>query len=250
MKKTSAIIFIHLWIIFSIFSAFAQDFNVIQDGVEYTEIKRGTENEPIKINLLRLDLTKVRLDVVHALDAAIGTETVSSIATRHGAFAAINAGFFRLDKSIFAGDATGVLMVDKKLLSEPYGNRIALFIKNNSQKSEINFSHFDLSQSVKFKDSDFPIEGINRQRKDDELVLFTPEFHGTTLTNSDGLEIIVRNGKISQIFNNKGSSSIPSNGFVLSASGIMREFILKAARIGEKVKVRTNGKNVKSNVSP
>ncbi len=250
MKNLFVFISGYLALIFFCFSISAQNFETINDGIEYAEIKRGTEIEPIKINLLRLDLTKVRLDVVHALDAAIGTETVSSIATRHGAFAAINAGFFRLDKSIFAGDATGILMVDRKLLSEPYGNRIALFIKNNSQKSDIDFLHFDLSQSVKFKNSDFPIQGINRQRKDNELVLFTPEFHGTTLTNSDGLEIIVQNGKISQIFNGKGSSPIPSNGFVLSASGTMREITLKAAKIGEKVKVKINGNDLKSSVLP
>ena len=92
---------------------------------------REIDNQPVKMNLLRLDLTKVRLDVVHAMDAAIGTETVSSIATRHGAFAAINAGFFRLDKSIFAGEDAGVLAINNELLSESYSGRVALIIKNN-----------------------------------------------------------------------------------------------------------------------
>jgi hypothetical protein len=32
---------------------------------------------------------------------------------RHGAAAAINAGFFRLDNSVFAGDAAGILMIDE-----------------------------------------------------------------------------------------------------------------------------------------
>ena len=77
------------------------------------------------MNLLRLDLKKVRLDVVHALDAAIGTETVSSMAERYGAMAAINAGFFRLDKSIFAGDAAGVLVINNELYSESYNGRVS-----------------------------------------------------------------------------------------------------------------------------
>ena len=45
------------------------------------------------INALRIDLAQVRLDVVHALDAAIGLEGVSSMAQRHGAIAAINGGY-------------------------------------------------------------------------------------------------------------------------------------------------------------
>lgn len=107
-------------------STFAQDFKTVRDGVEYAEVTREISGLKVNINLLLLDLTKVRLDVHHAMDAAIGTEKTSSIATRHGAAAAINAGFFRLDKSIFAGDAAGLLMIDGKLLSEPTLDRTAI----------------------------------------------------------------------------------------------------------------------------
>src|SRR5688500_17420941 len=96
----------------------AQDFKTIHDGVEYAQVEHKLGSDPVKINLLRLDLSKVRLDVHHAGDAAIGTEKTSSIAIRHRAIAAINAGFFRLDNSIFAGEAAGILMVDGELLSE------------------------------------------------------------------------------------------------------------------------------------
>src|SRR5690606_35800049 len=91
------------------FSVFAQEFKTVHPGVEYAEVTRKLGGQPVKINLLRLDLKKVRLDVRHALDSAIGTEKTSSIAIRHNAVAAINAGFFRFDTSIFAGDAAGIL---------------------------------------------------------------------------------------------------------------------------------------------
>ena len=71
----------------------AQDWRDVADGVEYAEVRREVSGKDVNINLLRLDLKKVRLDVHHAMDAAIGTEKTSSIATRHGAFAAINQGF-------------------------------------------------------------------------------------------------------------------------------------------------------------
>ncbi len=250
MKKIFVLIGGYLWLIFFCLSISAQDFKTIQDGIEYAEMTREIDKLPVKMNLLRLDLTKVRLDVVHAMDAAIGTETTSSIAKRHGAFAAVNAGFFRLDKSIFAGDAAGVLKIDGKLLSEPFGNRIALFIKNAPQISEVEFLRFDLSQSVKLRGSHFQIDGVNRQRKNNDLILFTPEFHGTTLTDSDGLEIIVQNGKISRIFDGRGSSPIPSNGFVLSAAGKLREIILRTVKVGEKIKLEISGSDLKSSVFP
>jgi hypothetical protein len=223
-------------------------------------MKRGTETEPIKINLLRLDLTKIRLDVVHAMDAAIGLETTSSMATRHGAFAAINAGFFRLDKSIFAGDAAGVLMINRKLLSETYGNRTALGIMqgglgNTKEKnkpvvvighftfygSRVEFAQLTYSGSVVFgKSLNYEVTGINRQRKKDDTILFTPEFHHTSLTDEDGIEIIVRNAKVVQIIDKKGSNLIPSDGYILSASGKARDWVLQNVKIGERVERKLN----------
>ncbi len=119
----------------------AQDWKTLKDGIEYAEVTKEISGKSVNINLLRLDLKKVRLDVHHAMDAAIGTEKTSSIATRHGAFAAINAGFFRLDTSIWAGDAAGALMVDVRLLSESVNNRIALAIRNDNAKTEVDFGH-------------------------------------------------------------------------------------------------------------
>ena len=63
----------------------AQDFKTVHDGVEYAQVVHKLGSDPVKINLLRLDLKKVRLDVHHAMDAAIGTEKTSSLAERQGA---------------------------------------------------------------------------------------------------------------------------------------------------------------------
>ena len=135
MKKIYVFIGLYLWIVLLSVSISAQDFKTIQDGIEYAQMTREIDKQPVKMNLLRLDLTKVRLDVVHALDAAIGTETVSSMSARHGALAAINAGFFRLDKSIFAGDAVGVLVINEEFYSESYNGRIALMIENSLDRT-------------------------------------------------------------------------------------------------------------------
>ena len=236
MKKISAFVRVYLWLVILSLSISAQDFKTIQDGIEYAELEREIDKRPVKMNLLRLDLTKVRLDVVHALDAAIGTETVSSMATRHGAIAAINAGFFRLDKSIFAGDAAGVLQIDGKLLSETHSNRIALMIFNGKNKTEIDFDHLNLfAKVVVIGGKSFDIAGWNREREEGELIIFTPEFNRTTLTKPSGLEIVVRNYKITQIFDNKGSNAIPSDGFIISVDEKIKQEILKKAKVGDKV---------------
>lgn len=226
MKKISVIFCVQLWMIILFVSVSAQDFKTIQDGIEYAEMTHGTKDAPIRVNLLKLDLTKVRLDVVHAMDSAIGVEKTSSIATRHGAVAAINAGFFRLDTSIFAGDAVGVLQIDGKLLSESSNDRATIGIINGKDKTEVDFGHLKTIKIAGFgTDSEFSFSGINRERKSDEIILFTSDFHKTTLTDSNGTEIILSDCESSgvakkcnraEVVEGKGSSMIPPGGFVIS----------------------------------
>lgn len=236
MKRSFVFICVHLWTIFLFVSVSAQDFKVIRDGVEYAEMTRGTREEPIHINLLRLDLTKVRLDVAHAMDAAIGLEKTSSIASRYGALAAINAGFFRIDRSIFEGDNVGLLMINGNLLSENINNRTSLFVVNEKTSTQVNIEKANPVVRLKGRKFNEIVSGINRERKMDDLILYTPEFHSTTLTASDGVEAIVRDGKIIQIFDGKGSNHIPDDGFVLSAAGKFRDK-LKSLKIGGKIDV-------------
>jgi exopolysaccharide biosynthesis protein len=234
MKKISVFICAHLWLIFFCFSISAQDFRTIRDGIEYAETTRGTKDEPVHINLLKLDLTKVRLDVVHAMDAAIGLEKTSSIAARYGALAAINAGFFRIDSSIFRGDATGVLQIDNNFLSESYSERCALEILNLTDKTIVFIEKVNASAKIQINKKSYEA-GINRQRKEDDIVIFTRFFNRTTLTNPDGIEFVVRKNKVVGIFDGKGSSEIPADGFVISASGKKREEFLRLLRKRTKV---------------
>lgn len=203
----------------------AQDFKILKDGIEYAEVRREFSGKAVNINLLRVDLKKVRLDVHHAMDAAIGTEKTSSIAARHRAFAAVNAGFFRLDTSNFAGDSAGLMVIDGRLLSEATNNRIQLLINNNPKGTDVVMSRVQVTQAVKIGNESFEITGLNRERKKDDIVIYTPDFGRTTLTGTDGLEVVVARGKAASIANDLGNSVIPPKGFVISASGSYREKI-------------------------
>jgi len=200
----------------------AQDWRTVADGVEYAEVRREFSGKPVNINLLRLDLKKVRLDVHHAMDAAIGTEKTSSIATRHKAFAAINAGFFRLDTSIWAGDAAGVLVIDGRVISESISNRTALLLFDRPSETSVMIEPVKqvigiFGSIAKGRGLRIDATGINRERKKEDIVVYTPEFHHTTLTQPGGTEIVVRNGRCSLFLKGMGSTTIPSDGFVISA---------------------------------
>lgn len=235
----------------------AQDFRVLSDGVEYAQLTRQIRSNdttaplPCVVNLLRIDGTKAALQLVHSMDAAIGVETTSSLAKRYNALAATNAGFFRIG-SIFAGDAAGVLQINGKLLSEPYKERVACGIINRDDKSDIIFGHLKWKGEAQIgtlrfgSNPSYPLAGVNRQREANEMILFTPEFHRTTLTTTDGIEIVVQNGLVTSLHDSIGSTLIPHDGFILSCSGAAREWALANVRVGMKAATTTEIEPLKS----
>jgi exopolysaccharide biosynthesis protein len=213
----------------------AQDFKLVQDGIEHANVVREFGGKPVNINLLRLDLKKVRLDVQHANDQAIGTETTSSIAARYRAAAAINAGFFRLDTSPYLGDPVGLLMIDGDMISEPANNRVQLIINNGPSQTDVLIAHSVISQSIKIGRDTYKVSGINRERKADELIIYTPKFGKTTLTNKDGVELVIVKGNIYSIIIGIGNAVIPENGYIISLTGAMRSLISPRARKSDSV---------------
>ena len=213
----------------------------IAPGIEHLQITRGYKSDkeitgPWFINMLRIDLRKARLRMVHAMDEAVGLETVSSLATRYGALAAINSGYFRTTGT-YRGDSVGIQVLNGQILSESNNGRAAVGLVEGSRAQQIVFGHVvftgELIAGAKAK---HVINGLNRPRADDDLIIFTPEFHRTTLTNPDGLEVIVRRGRVTEIRELQGSSTIPTDGFVISASGSAREWVRQNS--GKRASVR------------
>jgi len=220
-----------------------QDFLTVAPGVEHLRIIRGgrSDNEatgPRVINLLRIDLKQAELRIAHALDEGVGLETSSSIAARYGAIAAVNAGFFRTTGT-YRGEPSGVLLLDGKLISEPIEGRAAFGLIKRGDETGIIFGHLKFSGSVETRGSRHTIDGLNRPRGANELVVYSPEFHRTTLTTRDGVEVIVRRNKAVRMRDAVGSSAIPPDGFVISASGSARDWMIANLRLGSLVRVIT-----------
>jgi hypothetical protein len=117
-----------------------------------------------------------------------------------------------LDKSEFAGDEAGVLMIDGQILSEPMNDRIQLLINNGRDRTGVFVARTSLSLAVKFRKDSLVLTGIDRERKENDMVLYTPEFGRTTLTGNNGIEIVVARGKVASVSNDLGNSVIPPNG--------------------------------------
>src|SRR5467141_5467738 len=162
-------------------SGFKSEF--IAPGIEHLQITRGFKSEkeatgPWFINMLRIDLSQARLRLVHALDEAVGLETVSSMASRYGALAAVNSGYFRTTGT-YRGDSVGTEVLNGKLLSESNNARAAIgFIERNGSQ-EVIFGHVKFEGQIVAGRRRHEINGLNRPRADNELIVFTPEFHRT-----------------------------------------------------------------------
>ncbi|MDR5695870.1 MAG: phosphodiester glycosidase family protein [Armatimonadota bacterium] len=157
----------------------------------------------------------------------IGRERTSAIARRSGAIAAVNGGFFHPD-----GDPTGCLMINGELISEPTPERTCMGI---TRDGEILFARLRFEGTVAVGEVSIPLDGINRARKDGELILYTSRYHTSTLTNSSGTEAIILRGTVQEILDGQGNSTIPPDGYVLSGSGPKRRWILENLRPGATV---------------
>lgn len=216
-------------------------------GIEHYVIKQGESNAEASgdrwtIHVLMVDAKLARVKLAQAMDEVVGAETTSSIAARHGALAAINGGYFRTT-GVAKGEPVGALVIGGKVLSEPVRNRAVLAIQDDGYQVRAAVAHLTMTSELRVGGKMaviHPIAGINRPREKDELILFTPEFHHTTLTEADGIEVIVTGNRVTAVFDGAGSKAIPNAGFVISATGRAREWVRTHLRRGSRVGVKTS----------
>jgi exopolysaccharide biosynthesis protein len=214
-------------------------FQEAEPGIEYGRTTSGFASKdestgPWFINVLRIDLKRATLKIVHALDEGVGLETVSSLAARYQAAAATNGGYFRVNGT-YRGECVGLLVLDGKLISEPHNDRAEFGLIDNGETTDVVFGHLKFSGEVSVKSGKHEVQGVNRPVETDELIVFTPEFHRTTLTGPDVIEVVVRNNKVEAVNDLRGSSQIPADGFVVAAVGKSRAWLKANAKPGAKL---------------
>ncbi len=198
---------------------------------------RQIQDKGMLTNILSISPDAVDIRPYRALSAGIGTETLVSLARRHKALAAINGGFFEM-AGTFRGESVGALKIDGEWRSEPEQGRAVVGLRTFDGKIEAYIDRIALRQELVLSNGKtVPIDGMNRSRGRNELVIYRPHFHVVTLTMPDGVEAVVRNGEIVSIHNGQGSSRIPADGYVLSASGKRREDLLTHIAEGDAVQI-------------
>ena len=201
-------------------------------------VHRQIQDKGMLTNILAVSPEAVDIRPYRALSAGIGTETLVSLARRHKALAAINGGFFEM-VGTFRGESVGALKIDGEWVSEPEQGRAVIGFRRVDGKIDAYIDRIALRQELVLPSGEtLRIDGMNRNRGGNELVLYRPHFHSVTLTMPDGIEAVVRNGEVVGIHEGQGSLRIPADGYVLSASGKKRGELLSHIAEGDGVQIR------------
>lgn len=201
----------------------------IMPGLKYTEWLRYTERGPVFSYILDVDVKNgLRVKPVLSNDEIPGLERLSSIAVRSKALAAINGSYFALN-----GETIGTLKLGGEIAGIPELARTAFGIlpDGNVIISQVNYQGSVIMPNGKTAE----IGGVDCERGPDGLVLYNHFYGEKTNTNEYGTEYVIIDNKVTAI--NTASSTIPANGFVLSAHGAAKD-ALACLKLGDAVYIK------------
>lgn len=87
--------------------------------------------------------------------------------------------------------------------------------------------------------TEYPVQAYNTTRHADEIIIFTPDAYKESPSNPYGVEVVVIDGVITEIADRFTTSEppvqVPENGYVISAHGKARDWVLENMRLGKSV---------------
>lgn len=169
------------------------------------------------------DHEKYQLRPVLAKNHVPGRATVSQM-NAPNAIATINASYFGVNGTIY-----GNTRIDGLTAGTTYFIRSAMGIKADGSTI---FARQVYRGVLQFNGAEVVINGVNCERNPDTVVVYNSWQGSTTDTNNFGVELIVQDGVVVNIFRNKGNNSIPPNGFIISAHGTAADYF-KDVHVGD-----------------
>ncbi len=160
------------------------------------------------------DHEKYFLRPVLAKNKVPGRATVSQM-NSPDAIATINASYFAPN-----GVILGNTKIDGRTVNTTYFVRSAIGIRADGSTI---FARQSYRGVLQFGQEEVVIDGVNCERNPNTVIVYNSWNGETTGTNNFGAEFIVQDGVVVNISRDKGNSSIPPNGFVISAHGTAAE---------------------------
>lgn len=190
---------------------------MIAPGVSYYRFDARTHfgaDTPISARLLEVRPSNAALDLELGKGGTQGRDTVTSMAARRGATAAVNAGFFATN-----GDPAGIFKINGVLVSDTMRPRGAVAFASPAG-APLLFDRVTARAHLKIGGSTIAVTGVDTARGAQEVTLYTPRYGADTRTTGEGTEWTLEGNplRVTSIRQTSGSQ-IPARGFVISVAG-------------------------------
>ena len=184
----------------------------IEEGIAHIILTKRINGYPVKINVVEVNPkinSDIKIQPVLAGENLAEKATVRTISKKNNSKVAVNGSFF-MPKS---GIPLGLIMIDKKIISGPIYNRVALGIKADGFEMD----RVSLDAKLTYGENILTVDNINVPRMLSSDVIIYNESWGkkTPSPNKNGIIATVSEGKILKM--SYESTEIPENGFAISA---------------------------------
>ncbi|HET7486968.1 MAG TPA: phosphodiester glycosidase family protein [Acidimicrobiales bacterium] len=200
--------------------------DALAPGVAHEALRR--DDDPEVVHVARMQRSSgVSLRVVLAENRLGAVERTDALCLRVGCVAAVNGDFY------LPGDGlpVGGLVVDGQLLKSPVPTHNQLSVAADGTLSTATLS--PVARLVGSDLQELRFDAVNAERGDGQLVLYTPAFGPSTLTNQYGSELVARVVEpagplllgqtalveLLELQDGTGNAPIPADGVVLSGHG-------------------------------
>lgn len=222
---------------------------LVGPGLEYRHERIG--DVPWSIHILKVDRSRSDLKLITTLakDTIFGLAQLSaqlaSISPGLGVpAAAINGDFYILGEGSYQGDPTGIQVVNGEWVSAPVGTSVIIDKKGDLHLESVTSMLRVLWQNGKETDV-----GLNKQRRDQDIVLYTPRLGNSTRTEG-GRELVLQAGGTSWLplrvgqryivrvaeINDKGNTILRPNIMVISIGNKMLDKVGKV-QVGDRLEI-------------
>lgn len=185
--------------------------NTVKDGVVHIKMTKYLNKKPLKINVIEFNPKinpEIKVTPLMAGEKLAKKVSVVSMSQKNNAFAAVNGSYFKPQ----TGVPLGIMMIDKKILTGPVYNRVALGITDNGFKMD----RVSLNATLNYLGQSIKINNINQPRTlCTDVLVYTADWGNISpKTPKYGIQIAVQNEKIIEI--SETPIKIPENGYVIS----------------------------------
>ena len=217
----------------------------VTSGATLEKITRFTTEGWLNINVLRVDLTNpnIKVDTLTNTNSVKSLASTKTLAQTNGALAAINGGFFNWIKGTSSAYPDGPVVEAGKIVSADneynrYSDSMGTFSINELNQVLYDYWKTDISLIAPNSASAVVMQ-YNKSSKQDykDLSVYDRRWSTNTIgpVFSDIIEMIVENGKVSDIHEAQPSVNLPDNSYIVVTRKSSSSFITDNFKVGDPV---------------